>query len=86
MITEQNYVRIREIAMKHFRASGALGDNPDLQNKVNRILDGFQPIYVELEKEKLLPEGMNYTIFQQVVVPHLQAAAHQLQIQTMFGH
>lgn len=56
-----------------------------MRKNLDILTENFQEMYQVLQKENLIPEGMNYTIFQNFLVQILELEIQRIQVTRMFG-
>jgi hypothetical protein len=84
-MTEDNKNKIKKIMKEHLETIDILRVlEVPVEAKANRIYQEFRPLYEKLEKEKILPEGCSWDVFQQLGVRILEATANHAMLHRSF--
>lgn len=85
MLTAEQRTKIYNAGMEFYKAQPFNLETKSLQENVDVLGHGLTPLYQKLQEDNLIPEGMNFDIFMQTVIPHLQHAVDQYQFQQLFN-
>lgn len=85
-MTEENKIKIKEIATDHFKNFPILSivETP-LVTKMQTIHGELPNIYKKIKDKKLLPETISLDVFMQITTAMLQQQGQMAQIKETFG-